>query len=49
MFRGQKRDDTTLEQLVLQAQAGDEQIRHRLIEDYQPFIATSVSSMQKVY
>lgn len=49
MFRGQKRDDTTLEQLVLQAQAGDEQIRHRLIEDYQPFIATSVSRVCKRY
>nr|WP_289037573.1 RNA polymerase sigma-I factor [uncultured Allobacillus sp.] len=49
MFSRQKKNDTTLEQQVLQVQAGDEKLRQRLIEDYQPFIATSVSKVCKRY
>ncbi len=49
VFGRRQKEDATLEQLVLQAQSGNEEVRHTLLKDYRPFIATSVSKVCKRY
>ncbi|GEL76934.1 RNA polymerase sigma-I factor [Tenuibacillus multivorans] len=42
-------EDVSLEEHVLTVQSGDEETRHHLLKDYQPFIATCVSKVCKRY
>lgn len=50
MLKQKNRDDhVSLEEHVQLVQSGDEQARHHLIENYQPFIATCVSKVCKRY
>ncbi|PKR78239.1 RNA polymerase sigma-I factor [Halalkalibacillus sediminis] len=47
--RRKKKEDVSLEEQVLAVQAGDEETRHHLLSNYQPFIATCVSKVCKRY
>ncbi|GGD02687.1 RNA polymerase sigma factor SigI [Thalassobacillus devorans] len=44
-----KKTDTSLNEQVTLAQAGDEEIRNHLLQQYQPFIAKNVSEVCKRY
>lgn len=44
-----KKTDTSLNEQVTLAQAGDEEIRNHLLKQYQPFIAKNVSEVCKRY
>ncbi|RPF50127.1 RNA polymerase sigma-I factor [Aquisalibacillus elongatus] len=47
--RQEKTEDVSLEEHVKSVQSGDEETRHHLLKDYQPFIATCVSKVCKRY
>ncbi|TFB22145.1 RNA polymerase sigma-I factor [Filobacillus milosensis] len=49
MLKRPKIEDVSLEDHVLAVQSGDEETRHHLLSDYQPFIATCVSKVCKRY
>ncbi|MGM8214772.1 RNA polymerase sigma-I factor [Bacillaceae bacterium W0354] len=47
--QNKEQDDVSLEEHVLAVQQGDEETRHHLLTNYQPFIATCVSKVCKRY
>ncbi|WP_369404928.1 RNA polymerase sigma-I factor [Piscibacillus salipiscarius] len=49
MLKRQNKEDVSLEEHVLAVQSGDEETRHHLLTDYQPFVATCVSKVCKRY